>query len=284
MKKFLLCIIGASIAATQASAQVIPATFDDLKLATESYWVGDVADTEYSAGMFTSGSFTFPNTYNHEYASWGLFGYADLTSTAYTSFWNMEDQMKNAVGGGHNSANYGVCYCDPYAGNADVKLESPAVVSGMWVTNTAWTLSSIKEGDNMTGPFATGDYLKLIVQNIKDNEATATVEFYLADYTDADAEKHYALDTWQWLDLSSLGETDCLRFSMVTTKTNEYGPLTPSYFAFDDLGANSQTAVSNLTADSEEDNVWYTLQGVKICNTPDTPGIYIHKGRKYIVK
>ena len=34
---------------------------------------------------------------------------------------------------------------------------------------------------------------------------------------------------------TSLGETDVLKFELTTTKKNDYGPMTPSYFCLDGI-------------------------------------------------
>jgi len=41
------------------------------------------------------------------------------------------------------------------------------------------------------------------------------------------------------------------------------------------------TSVHSLSTDAEE---WYDLQGRKLATRPSTPGIYVHLGRKTIVK
>lgn len=44
-------------------------------------------------------------------------------------------------------------------------------------------------------------------------------------------------------------------------------------------GENGYSGISSITADTPEDDKWYTLQGVRVAN-PTKPGIYIHKGKK----
>ena len=44
------------------------------------------------------------------------------------------------------------------------------------------------------------------------------------------------------------------------------------------------SAISTVGIDSKVDNNWYNLQGQKFTNTPKTPGIYIHRGNKVILR
>ena len=44
------------------------------------------------------------------------------------------------------------------------------------------------------------------------------------------------------------------------------------------------TAINTIAADNKADNKWYNLQGQMFNNVPSAPGIYIHNGKKAIVK
>jgi hypothetical protein len=63
------------------------------------------------------------------------------------------------------------------------------------------------------------------------------VVFYLADYRSENADEHFALNTWRWFDLSSLGAVTSIEFAIFTTKSDEYGFTTPTYFCLDNFGA-----------------------------------------------
>lgn len=51
-----------------------------------------------------------------------------------------------------------------------------------------------------------------------------------------------------------------------------------NFFALDD----TVTAIKNIETEKTEDNAYYTLQGVKVVNP--TKGIYIHNGKKVVIK
>ena len=230
-----MAICGFSYADAQS---VNPATFENLQLSPESYWIGDTEDEDYTTGTFESGSFTFANCYFSDYGSWAFYGYANLTDTNYTGGYEMPQQMMNCVGGGYKSANYGVCYCDAFWGPAKITLTEAAEVKGVRITNTAWVLSSIKKGDGISGPFAKGDYLKVTFTGYDSDNNSKSVDFYLADFRSENAEEHYIVEDWQFCDLSTLGKVVRIEPSMTSTKVNDWGPTTPSYFAFDNLGAD----------------------------------------------
>ena len=44
------------------------------------------------------------------------------------------------------------------------------------------------------------------------------------------------------------------------------------------------TGIENLESNVNENNVWYTLQGVKLNAQPTQGGVYIHNGKKVLVK
>ena len=68
-------------------------------------------------------------------------------------------------------------------------------------------------------------------------QTTGEVVFYLADYRSENSDEHFAIDTWKWFDLSSLGAITSIEFEIFTTKFDEYGFTTPTYFCLDNFGA-----------------------------------------------
>lgn len=229
-------ITALSFLAFAASAAVQPADFENLTLAPESCWIGDAATP---ATTFKSGSFTFANSYNPEWGSWAFFGYANFTGNSYPGGYSPEAQTMNGVGGGYNSSNYGICYCDFFNPDPEVVLDEAAVVPGMYITNTAWVVDAIVNGDGMSPAFGQGDYLKVTITGKKSDGSTTSLDYYLADYRSEDATEHYYVSDWRYLDLSSLGEIVSYTSKMTTTKNNEWGATTPLFYAFDNLGAEA---------------------------------------------
>ncbi len=228
------------------------ATFDDLYLAPESHWMGDtVADYK---NTFYSGSYSFSNVYIPEYKSWGAFAYSNRTSTSFSTSNLTIDQFNSDVGKGvNNSDNYAVVYPSSYMGKTVLSVTQNAQgdsVSGFYITNTAWVKHTSENGTGFdsTGqsdantPFTTGDWLKLTAKG--DNGKT--VEFYLVDYRDAtNTANHYTLDSWQWVDLRSLGVVKSIEFSMDGTRKNNWGTTIPTYFCMDNFGGVRDIAVAD---------------------------------------
>lgn len=221
------------------------ATFEDMYLKEESYWNGEGEDDFAGSGTFStlySGSYAFGNN-RHTSTYWSGFACSNQTSVEYSG---LNDQFRSAVGSGHNSDNYAVTYVDPYIPHAiDVtnnKAEGDSI-RGFYVSNTAWAKEAILNGDGFSdvpGGFATGDYLKIIVTGKAVDNTTATLDYYLADYTSDDEADHYCLDTWQWVDLRPLGRVKEVSFKMEGTKRNSYGLTTPTYFCLDDFNGHRE--------------------------------------------
>lgn len=261
-KFYLLSAAAIALALPAAAAPLAPATFENLGLAPESYWIGNTGDPDYTSGTFDDGSFRFANVYNAAWGTWGFFGYANLTGNTFTTYLNKADQMTNAVGGGHDSASYAMVYCDAYNGPTAVSIpdyvDEGVTVPGMWVTNAAWVVKAILEGDGLSGAFGQGDLLSIVATEVpnaanaaNDEYTPKSVTFNLADYTSDNSDEWYYVNDWRWMDLSALGDVAGITFSMQTTKINDYGPTTPSYFAIDDLGAADTNAVGAIDANDD---------------------------------
>lgn len=220
------------------------ATFEDNYLAPESYWQG--RDTESMTSVFYSGSYSFTNTYSEEYSFWGGFGYANLTTTDFDPAEMLTQQFRSAVG--HGAANSNT-YSIVYAMGAETKISvvnnpAGAVIPGVYLTNAAYTINSMKYGDSFAGdPFAEGDYYKVIFTGTTATRSTSTVEYYLADYRSANTADHYMLEDWKWFDLSSLGNVTSVTISVAGSRTGDYGLNTPAYLCMDNLGATAPAPV-----------------------------------------
>ena len=99
---------------------------------------------------------------------------------------------------------------------------------------------SMLRGDDFAKQFggATGDdpdWFLLSVTGYVGDTAAGSVDFYLADYRFGDNGQDYVVDTWEWVDLTGLGEVDGLGFALSSSDTGEFGMNTPGYFALDHL-------------------------------------------------
>ncbi|ATV54991.1 secretion protein [Prevotella intermedia] len=248
--------------------EAVTATLENLYLDNESHWNGAKGN-----GYFLSGSYKFHNGAQPQYNFYYDCMYSNETATTYSG---LQDQWRNIVGKGYdNSENYGISY--PQEGTIDVmNKENGDNIRGFYVTNTAWVYDAVKKGDGMSdvaGGFQKGDYFKLIIKGKKADNTESQVEYYLADYRAENEADHYVLDTWQWVDFSSLGEVKSVSFKMEGTKKNNYGLTTPTYFAFDNfngvrnekvgaaVAAQGQTIdiSSNFTPDGSKATMKYAI-------------------------
>lgn len=213
------------------------ATFDDLTLAPNTYWNGSD-----SSGSFTSGNTTFYNSYNGKYKSWTGFAYSNMADTLTSGYTN---QYSAITAKGYNSTNYAVCN-----GNPKLQFKTPqASVQGFYITNSTYAVLSMKTGDSFAKKFGgvTGndpDWFKVSIVGFKGNPVIKdSVEFYLADYRDADNTKDYILKTWTWVDLTSIGSVDSIKFNLSSSDVGNLGMNTPAYFCMDNFTTSFPTAI-----------------------------------------
>ena len=227
------------------------AGFEEYRLAANGNKHVEDAWTDNTPAWLYSGTYQFANTPNK---SWDAYnGYAVCSDRQADATGNyMTDQFRSAAGGAAEGENFAVAYFAAssswFAGYKDtIRLSNSAdaqEISGFYITNTAYTYDAVMNGDYANAPFGKKDstdavqkdYLKLTIYGYNGSTRTATKDFYLADYRDDDADEHYALNTWEWLDLRELGEVTELQFEMFTTKSDDWGFTTPTYFALDNFG------------------------------------------------
>lgn len=217
------------------------ATFEDLDLRDNSNWHGETSndpDEQLIETTFHSGSYSFSNTNWEKSLTWGGFAYSNQQGTGYKDLF--PDQFNSTVGeGAHGSKTYAVAYTFGSKAEIGITHADQAVIPGMYLTNTAWVNSFIKEGTGIvTGQqgFKQGDFFVL---KITAYPSKKTLEIPLADYRHAKASEHYFLKDWQWIDLSSLGEVKSLRFSLDGSVKNQQGLVIPAYFCLDDFGSEA---------------------------------------------
>lgn len=236
----------------------VAATMDDNFLDKESFYNGLGADdpdrtSPGTNSQFVSGSFAF-DTERHTSTWWSGFALSNQTGTKFESY---ADQFKSAVGSGHNSANYAVVYSYSGAGYAVTVTNNNGGdnVSGFYVTNTANNVNAYVNGDGMStvaGGFKKGDWFKMVVNVVKADDTSESMDYYLADYRSDNEADHYYLNTWQWVDLRQFGKIKKVTFGFEGTKKNAYGLTTPTYACLDDFGGSreigeAQKALAGLT-------------------------------------
>ncbi len=250
-----------------------PATFEELTLAPESAYNGAGVDGETVTdswgsqvvkSAFTSGGYRFTTLYNAAYGSWSGFAVSNETSTEYATY---ADQYRNCVGTGYQgSANYAVVYPSDMHEAVEV-IGDPQVISGMYITNSAWNVSAYTVGDGMTpGAFTTGDWCKLTITGNHADDSQSTLEVYLADYRSENEGNHYYIKQWQWVDLSALGEVKSVNFTISSSRNNDWGMTTPGYFCMDNFGGepDESTGICHPLTVAQGATTHYTLDGKRL--------------------
>ncbi len=171
--------------------------------------------------------------FDHYYSSWGFGGgfiYTNKTDTKTPGYTN----NSAITGTGKYGKVYLTSYVNSFAPSKIVNLNPDLYkFKGMWVTNSTYAYLSIKDGDSMAKKFVAGDWFKLTITGYTSSKAEiGNIDFYLADFRDG---KSININTWQWVDLSSLNNASYIEFSMSSTKNNTWGMLTPSYFCLDGI-------------------------------------------------
>jgi hypothetical protein len=255
--KTKITILALTISFFSADSQTLTADFESFTLAPNSAYSPTTstpfqtnnASFEYSwdtsFGGYWSGGFSYTNKY-------------DSITQSYSNLYGVR-----ALKGYTNSAIYVVGQ-----DGGKIKLTAPqSTVAGFYVTNTTYVWKTIAKGDQFARKFGdttgTGsgttipqgsypDFFKLVVRGY-DNGAlkSDSVVFLLADYTFTNNTQDYIVNTWQYVNTTSLGEVDSLLFVMRSSDVGQFGINTPLFFAID----NFSTLVPNSVGIYENHSV-----------------------------
>lgn len=224
-----------ALSAISMQAQTV-STFENLSLSPNTYWNGSSSPM---GTTFTDGNAIFPNFYD---TSWGGFwaegfAYSNVKDSVTPGFGNL--YATRPAEGYNGSSNYAVSQNHSIlrlTGNALGK-----VVNGMYVTNSSYAAISMRDGDMFAKKFGgisgnDPDWFKLVIRNYYNGSLTGdSVEFYLADFRFSTNADDYIVTTWEWVDLSPLGNTDSLIFELSSSDVGQWGMNTPAFFCIDNF-------------------------------------------------
>jgi hypothetical protein len=223
-----LIVFGIAGAATGAEI----ANFEDLSLDPNSYWNG----SDGSGGFISGGAFSH-NNYNFDWHVWDGFAYSNITDTTTSG---MAGQYNSIAGAGQgDSANYAV----GFVGWAELPTVTfnAAELDGLYVTNNNYAYYSMLNGDAFAKKFGGEDgndpdwFLLTITGKDACDVTTGTVEFYLADFRFENNGEDYIVDSWEYVELGSLGFVTKLEFSLSSSDAGPWGMNTPAYFVIDTI-------------------------------------------------
>ena len=215
-------------------------TFDEMDLPPEAFWNG--AD---GAGGFQSGGAYLDNRYNADWNAWDGFAYSNRTDANTVG---LKGQYTAVAGTGQGgSSGYGIGFVG-WEMPPTLTLDTPQQLGGLFVTNNRYAYEDMLNGSQFSKRFGgeTGDdedWFRLTVTGFDPaGQTTGSVEFYLADFRPADNALDYILDTWAFVDLTSLGLVETLVFQLDSSDQGPFGMNTPAYFCLDSIvpavGAN----------------------------------------------
>ncbi|MDD3876238.1 MAG: DUF4465 domain-containing protein [Bacteroidales bacterium] len=249
IKSVIFTLMGILIFSTTSKAQTV-STFEALSLLQDSYWNG----SDMPMGTtFTDGNAIFPNFYDTAWGGYWATGwaYSNMQDTITEGFLNMFSAI---TGSGYYSNNYSVG-----TQGSVIKLTGNAlgkVAAGFYITNGTYAALSMKNGDMVGKKFGgtsggDPDWFKLKIQAYYNGSLkNDSVDFYLADYRFSQNSQDYIVDTWQWVDISTLGNADSLIFTLSSSDNGSFGMNTPAYFFIDNFTTlNSEVNISELSDD-----------------------------------
>ena len=199
---------------TQAAlADFDVATFADTGL------ISGVNQYNNNSGGFTSGGQSFNNTYYSSYGGyWNGFSVSSTTDTTTPGYTN---QYSSITGGGNGDAYYAVLYPTAY-------VNLTGLVQSIDLTNTTYAYLSMLDGDSFATKFTTGSFFDVVITGYAGLNATGaetgSVTSYLANYT---SPTDTPLNTWNTVNLTSLGSAESLGFSFQSSATSASSGSTP---------------------------------------------------------
>ena len=133
-----------------------------------------------------------------------------------------------------NNSNFAVVYQgttdEQYLPSIHFSDSKARLIRGMYITLTSYTQNSIFNGDEYTTPFDAKDNYTITFIGYNGSDEPKKVN-YVINVNNA----HDLLAGWIPVDLSILGKVTEIKFLVDSSKKNDYGIATPTYFAFDNV-------------------------------------------------
>ena len=213
------------------------ADFEDVILSEDGYWKSAIE----GEAQFLSHGWSFSSYYSSYF--WGGFTVSNRTNVSVAE---MNAQYTAVTGQGYDgSEQYAVAYAMGMPTTIQAADGSTHTITGCYVTNNLWAYNSMHDGDAYSAAFGgadgtTPDFFVLHATG-KDAEGntTNTLDFYLADFRFNDSDSDYIVNSWEWFDLSALGEVASVSFSLESSINNSWGMVTPAYFCMDNFNGTA---------------------------------------------
>ena len=216
---------------------IVTIGFENATLNADGIWCGDETGTPFDnwgseafACSYTENGVTFPVNYTPTWASWTGYGVSNRTATTFSTETMATDQFNCIAGGAHGGKNFCVIY--PFG--EDIDFGGAVTLKGFWITNNAWTVDAILNGDGMSpGKFEQEDFLKCIIYPNSANGLPGGARFEISLAKDGD----YIKD-WQYINLEGVDafkNISSISIAFEGSKANDWGLTTPTYACIDDM-------------------------------------------------
>ena len=251
MKNKIMALGLAFSALCSLNAAVV--TFEDVDLGSNKYMEPAVQDQtatyDWSSGNVAY--FSYDYKWWGSYSSWQGFKVSKDTDTSTKDYTNQYSSITGSGAGG--SSQYGIFYAvssnmtlDSSTGVATTDMsimsfEEEVQISSIDLVNTTYSYYSMLEGDGYAASPITGSdyYMNLIIYGIDANgDVSDMITWFMGS-----GEK--ISDSWETVDLSSLGGVIALGFAIETNYTSDYTQYGsgicanyPVYVAFDNIAYN----------------------------------------------
>lgn len=249
MRKISTLATALLIGAASLQAQTV-ATFDTLALTGADTFYVNYSNPGNDVG-FDDGLASFECEYDTAWGGvWGGgFAYSSMTDSVNGTFSNIYSAKTSK---GYNGSNqYAVVSAfSPVM----IRLKGKAVgqpVKGFYATNTTYAYTEMKNGGfgkKFGGvPNTDSDWFKITIKGyLNGSVKTDSIDFYLADFRDADSTKDYIVKTWEWVNLLPLGEVDSISLALSSTDTaGGFGMNNPAFFCIDNFETYETSSVPN---------------------------------------
>ncbi len=255
MKKLLFSCVFASSLATNF-AQQTKIDFESLNLPqVDTFYNGADQSGGFDVLSITGNSIEFNNSYftSNFGDYWTGFSYSNMTDVTTPGYSN---QYSAITGGGAEASEiYGV-----YTPDGMISFSQNTFVDSMSITNSTYAYLSMLNGDFFGKQFgspnsASGapdgtngeDFFKVWIVGI--NEAMQrvdSVEFYLADFRFAEQSQDYIVNTWENVNLTSLGSIRHLTFRFESSDMSGIYINTPLFLALDNLHITNTLSLNSF--------------------------------------
>lgn len=238
--KFTHLIACLTISITFSSIEASAQTTIDFEDAGSSLALQSFNNGSDGSDSFTSGGIQFDHTFTDfgggftGWDGWSLSNVVDSTTPG------PDNQYAAFPGSGAGaSSSYAVAFPSFATGNVSLTLPATnAVFQSLDITNTTYTLIALRDGDDggnnfVTGPLEPVDgFLELVITGSDSSGAeTGSQTVALADYRNGNS---ILRDSWETVDVSAL-DANTLSFTFAGSDANQFGLLSPTFFAADNI-------------------------------------------------